>query len=155
MVLLAELVQEAKNKYGYSTPRTRGTGELNIAKHSNKYEIKKSINGKESYYGRYNTLEFARRVKQKLIQRDWDKTQLHHIVLEVETELKEPSLKHIQFNSAGRPYLMKTRNYKYKYYGTYDTLEEAQLVRNKLIEHNWDKRKLKRIQKEVKKDLIT
>lgn len=44
--------------------------------------------------------------------------------------------------------IMKLFGTKRKRFGSYDTLEEAEKVRDLLIEHDWDKKKVRRILRE-------
>ena len=47
-----------------------------IRHHSGGFVLEKTINGKTVYYGYYKTLETAEKVKQKLIQCNWNKKYL-------------------------------------------------------------------------------
>lgn len=48
--------------------------------------------------------------------------------------------KHIYEESEGKFVIRKKKNTYYGYYGTYDSLDKAIRVRDKLIEHDWDKK---------------
>ena len=46
--------------------------ERNIIRQNNTYRIRKTINHHTKYYGRYNTLEDARQVRNELISLNWN-----------------------------------------------------------------------------------
>ena len=56
--------------------RTSPTPYLNIRREGEVYIIRKRVKTKDVYYGRYNTLEDAVRVRDKLIEFNWDKNRL-------------------------------------------------------------------------------
>ena len=58
------------------------------------------------------------------------------------TKFHEP---YITLKQDGR-YIIRKNS---KYYGQYDTLEIARQVKQKLVEHKWDKRQLNNIRKEL------
>lgn len=55
-----------KNKQSQFSP------ERNIIRQNNTYRIRKTINHHTKYYGRYNTLEDARKVRNELISLNWN-----------------------------------------------------------------------------------
>ena len=55
-----------KNKQSQFSP------ERNIIRQNNTYRIRKTINHHTKYYGRYNTLEDARQVRNELISLNWN-----------------------------------------------------------------------------------
>ena len=59
--------------------RTRFNEPHITLKKDGKYMIRK----KSTYYGQYSSLEIARKVKQKLIEANWDKKQLNKIRKEI------------------------------------------------------------------------
>lgn len=59
--------------------RTRFNEPHITLKKDGKYMIRK----KSTYYGQYSSLEIARKVKQKLIEANWDKRQLNKIRKEI------------------------------------------------------------------------
>lgn len=59
-----------------------------IHKHNvDKFAVIKLINGKKVYYGAYDTVEIAQKIRDKLIECDWDKSKLKQIKSEVLGEL--------------------------------------------------------------------
>lgn len=56
--------------------RTHCTPYLNIRREGRVYIIRKRIKAKDMYYGRYNSLEEAVMVRDKLIEFNWDKERL-------------------------------------------------------------------------------
>ena len=66
--------------------KKRDSSLLNIGGSERGFQIYKYINGGNKYYGRYYSLEDAQTVRDKLIECDWDKTQLP-VILE-ETGIK-------------------------------------------------------------------
>ena len=70
-------LQEAFTALQYTKPNTKTkkrqtSPERNIIKHENTYLLRKTIKGHTRYYGRYNTLADARRVKNELISLNWN-----------------------------------------------------------------------------------
>lgn len=81
-----------------------------------------------------------------------------------ETGVKiKPNKYHPSQISMGTSYIHRTKNNKFTvckyhdnrkiFYGTYDDLETAQLIRDELIKCNWDKKQLNRIRNKIFKDL--
>lgn len=58
------------------------TRDSNIGKHKNRFQIQKYYDGKHHYYGRYDSLDDAILVKEKLEECNWDKTRLPDILEE-------------------------------------------------------------------------
>ena len=71
-------LKQAFTALQYTKPNTKTkkrrqtSPERNIIKHENTYLIRKTINHHTKYYGRYNTLADARRVKNELISLNWN-----------------------------------------------------------------------------------
>lgn len=113
----------------------------NITKNKNSYTIRKSINGKTINFGRYSALEEAIKVRDALIEVNWNEELLAD-------ELKNLKLKN---NKNMGTYIYKINNKyrieksiksKNKTFGHYKTFEEAIKVRDALIEVNWEENKL-------------
>ena len=51
--------------------------------------------------------------------------------------------------NGGKYLVRKTVNKKYKYFGRYDTLEDAVLVRDWMCEHDWNKSRLKALRRRL------
>ena len=89
-------INEVCNKYGLTfkelvSSHMRKKAEINpkkcIYQHYNgKYVLQKTINGKEIYYGIYDSLETAEQVKALLIKFDWDKDYLPLILKQLGVE---------------------------------------------------------------------
>lgn len=79
-----KLVRGVRRKDGFSMKRSR-TKNYNVRSKFDEPHItfKKDgrfmIRKKEVYYGQYDTLEIAKKVKQKLIEYKWDKSKLNEI----------------------------------------------------------------------------
>ena len=70
-------LKQAFTALQYTKPNTKTkkrqtSPERNIIKHENTYRIRKTINHHTKYYGRYNTLEDARQVRNELISLNWN-----------------------------------------------------------------------------------
>ena len=78
-------VMSTKNKkvHEEKSKKKTKTNIVNITYTRGVYMIKKYINSKNVYYGSYDTLEDANRVKQELIKNNWDKTCLDKICKEL------------------------------------------------------------------------
>ena len=62
-----------KPKQKRNTRRKTGTGEKYITYNQGKYLIKRRVNGKEQYFGRYNTLEDAVKMREYCEEHGWYK----------------------------------------------------------------------------------
>lgn len=94
----------------------------NIVKDGNQYVIYHSVNGKRRCYGRFDLLSVAQKVRDLLVLHDWgqfktDTKYIHH--------------------RRGRFEITRRIDGKTKYFGSYDSLKEAQKVRNELIMNDW------------------
>ena len=121
---------------------------------SGHYQIIKMINGKTLTFGTYATKEDAEKVKEKLIDVDWDKSKLKSIlddlnirrIYQTEHRMNENSF--IYQNSSGNFYIQKKwRNGKVQrvYGGTYSSITEARIIRDELIKQGWDNSNLDEI----------
>lgn len=105
---------------------------------SNKhYVVSKLFNGKSVYYGSFKTLGEAVRCKQYYQQRNWVKDDKFR---------KRKDIEHPKHILPVRDKFVISKRYKGKarYYGTYDTMEEAIKVRDELIKKGWGMPKRKR-----------
>ena len=79
-----KLVRGVRRKDGFSKKRS-GTKINTIRSKFNEPYITSKKDGRfmirkrEIYYGQYDTLEIAKKVKQKLIENEWDKSKLNRI----------------------------------------------------------------------------
>lgn len=105
-----------------------------IKKNSNDtYTIIKNINNKIRTYGTYNNFHEAITVRDKLIESNWNHTQIDHNISE-EKKTRE-YYKNISLDSTKRYYQIRHGK---QYYATIHSLEEALYYRDILREHNWD-----------------
>lgn len=79
-----KLVRGVRRKDGFSKKRTRTKTYTVRSKFNEPHIISKKdgrfmIRKREVYYGQYDTLEIAKKVKQKLIENEWDKSKLNKI----------------------------------------------------------------------------
>ena len=96
------------------------------------YHIKKRVDGKQTFYGSFKTLEEAKERKKFLLEQDWD------LKYAKKQKKKHVNEKYITFNN---PYyiVQKYINGKSKTYGHYKTLDEAVKVRDYYISVDWKK----------------
>ena len=92
-----------------------GTKYISYRPNLDVYEIVKVIKGKLEYFGRYPTLEDAIKCRDYFIEHDWD----------LGLRLIHSINKNICFKN-GKWRIYKTINYKEYYFGSFDSLEEAE-----------------------------
>lgn len=96
------------------------------------YIIQKNINGKQIHCGTYHTLEEAIKVRDQLIDNDWD--------VDFINSLKHSSKgvdRYIYKDKCGFV-IHKSINGKLKYFGRYRSRENARKERDLLEEYGWD-----------------
>lgn len=110
-------------------------------------------------YGIYNKLTDALQERDNLESVGWDMDLLCELPMKPNTyeNIKLPSFEHnpkyiyIETYKKKVKFAIRKRfNGKRKRFGWYDTLEEAEKVRDLLIENDWDKKKVKRILRDLK-----
>lgn len=79
-----KLVRGVRRKDGFSMKRSRTKNYAVRSKFDEPHITSKKdgrfmIRKREIYYGQYDTLEIAKKVKQKLIEHKWDKSKLNEI----------------------------------------------------------------------------
>lgn len=97
-----------------------------------KFVIQKMINKKQTHCGVYDTLEEAVKVRDKLIESNWD--------LDLINTLKTPRKgknRYITYNN-GAYVICKRLDGKLRYFSRHHSLEEARCERDKLEEYGWD-----------------
>lgn len=99
-----------------------------IYKKGNHYNIYKYMNKECYFYGKYNTIDEARQHRDFLVDHDWDK---QYIVC------PDNSTQYIRLIN-GKYCIYKTINKTCHYFGTFNSLEEAQIYRDFLVDHDWD-----------------
>ena len=99
---------------------------------SGKFQIRKHIDGKQRYYGTYESLEDARRKRDELVLHDWD---TGVVVVNVGRRVPRGPDVHIHRQSNGRGFVIQ---YRGRYFGQYDSIGEARVMRDRFVECGWD-----------------
>ena len=111
-----------------------------------KWAIKKTINKKPLYYGIYDTVYEARLVRDELIKCGWDKNELKHILKRLNIKPAIPKkgseMKYI-YPTLHNTFQVSKRIGSYPkqiriYCGTFATLEDAKIIRDEMMECDWD-----------------
>ena len=105
-----------------------GTKYLSYRKHLGVYEIVKRVNNKLEYFGRYYTLEEAIKWRDYFIQHNWD----------INLRLIGTVNKNIYFK-LGKYRIIKKINGKEYYFGSFDTLKEAEKRLKEIRLNGWEK----------------
>ena len=97
--------------------RNKSSGEkyIHYRKNLDVYEIIKNINGQNEYFGRYHTLEEAIQWRDYFIKNDWN----------INQRLIGSTNKNIKY-AKGKWRIYKVIDYHEYYFGSYNTLEEAE-----------------------------
>lgn len=103
-----------------------------------KYEIRKTINGKPQYFGRYETLKEAQQIRNHYEKKGWKQ------------EKKENPTRNI-YKHDNQWRIEKSIKGHRHHYGSYPLLEYAQYLRDRLEECNYDEKELSRIKQEYPK----
>lgn len=108
-----------------------------IAKHNGFYKIHKLINGEQRFFGAFHTIEEAENLRDLLIENDWDDSKIDPALLN--PFISNPDLERHYYirKERGRFIVSKIIDGELKYFGTYDTKEEAVKARDELWENNW------------------
>lgn len=96
-----------------------------------KFGITKTINGKKYYFGSYNSLEEALKVREYFIKHGWDINERFKF-------RKVKPYQHIMISEEGNYRVVKRINNKLIHFGTFHTLEDAQHERDLLMKYDWD-----------------
>ena len=111
------------------------TGEKYISFLNNRYFLKKTIDGVQKYFGSFKTLTEAKKHKEYCIQHNWSKGCMKRIHREYNDEYryiqKVPGTTHYR--------ICKNVNGVYKYFGTFETWDEAKAHRDYCEANNWSK----------------
>lgn len=102
------------------------SGEDYITIHNGAYEIHKRVNGKLKYFGRYHTLEDAKKWRDYFIENNWD----------INLNLDGSGVKNILLYNGKFQVRKKIEGHLY-YFGCYDTLEEATRWRDYFKKQGW------------------
>ena len=101
------------------------------------------IQRKGVYYGCYQDKKTAERVVKELRKVDWDKSYLPMIQEKVGHKEFLNTKRWVYENNKGGYYIRKNdKNRKMLYYGYYKDKEVAEIVRDLLVENDWDKSRL-------------
>lgn len=118
------------------------TGERFISFFTGKFNLQKSVNGKAVSFGRFDTLDEAKRHRDYCIRNGWD-------VDKCKLNTRPPNPNREKYiHKVGNAYHINKyhKGGVYVYYGSFETLEEAKRHRDYCIKHNWseDCKKLQR-----------
>lgn len=95
------------------------------------FMIGKQVKGKYFYFGNYQSLEKAKKVRDYFVEHDWDISERFKF-------MEIPPTRYIRKTRAGNYKIVKWLNGKMVYFGTFHSLEDAMLERDLLVESNWD-----------------
>lgn len=101
---------------------------IGYRKHLDVYEIVKNVNGKNEYFGRYHTLEEARKWRDYFIEHDWD----------VNLRLLGTPNKNIYKKNSKFIIIKKFKGKDY-HFGSFNTLEEAEKRVKEIRLYGWEK----------------
>lgn len=121
---------EANNWKIYPNNRNKSSGEKYIHYRENygAYELIKNIDGHNEYFGRYPTLEDAKKWRDYFIANNWD----------INQRLIGTVNKNIYFKN-NKYLIIKHINGKDYYFGTYHTIEEAEKRVKEIRKKGWEK----------------
>lgn len=125
-----------------------------------KYVISKWMDGGNHYYGSYPTRELAEKIVKDLEKCNWDKNQLERIQAK-HGHVPMPNSKRWVYENKGKSRVTgevkvygysvrrKDKDRRMRSYGTYKDKRVAELVRDLLIECDWNKDELENIQEQA------
>lgn len=134
-----------KNALNITQRDWKAIEERHIYARSNGFSVVKNIGGINIYFGVYNSVSEAKKVRDELIKCDWDKSKLKRILRKL--NIKVP-IEHV----GDRKYIYKTHNGKWSiskrlsikgqmvrvYGGQYEKLSEAKIIRDELVQNDWN-----------------
>lgn len=99
---------------------------------------------KGEYYGAYEDKETAKKVAKELAKVDWDKSQLKDIQKKVGYKQFLNTKRWVYKNAIGKSWCIrkKDKTRKMIYYGSYTDKRVADMVRDLLVDNDWDKSRL-------------
>ena len=118
--------------------KTWGKYGRNITKHNGYYKVLKSIDGKQKFFGAFNTIEEAEELKKVLIENDWEESKIDPELLKPDESYYSLERHYYIRKERGRYIVSRIIDGELKYFGTYDTKEEAITARDELWEKNWE-----------------
>ena len=121
-----DLTQRKSGKYGRY-----------ITFHNGAYRVQKVIDGKPRLFGAFKTIEEAEYLRDLLIERDWDTSDIPPQYLR--NFITNPNLERLYYirKVKGKYVVSKVIDGELKYFGTYATKEEAIDAREKLLDSDW------------------
>lgn len=106
------------------------------------------VNSKRESFGWYPTRKLAEKIAKDLKKCNWDRSKLPKI--QAKHNFKPPQQRRNYIYPHGKKYTIRKQiNNKRIQFGTYQTMEIAESIRDKLMKCNWDKEQLPIIQSEV------
>lgn len=93
---------------------------------------------KKVFYGIYDSLDLAIKIRADLIKCNWDKNELNNIRKKHGVKVRDPSMKYISKSKYDRYVITKIVDNRRRQFGSFHTLEEAKKVRDALVENDWD-----------------
>ena len=119
-----------------------------IAFHNDCFRVHKLVDGKQRFFGAFPTPEEAIELRDLLIENNWDSSKIPPKYLR--SFVTNPNLEKLHYIRKVRDKFVvsKVIDGELKYFGTYDTKEEAIEAREVLLNNNWQ------IEEENKDELI-
>ena len=114
--------------FNYTNPRSCGKF---IVKHYNKYYIYRKIGDEKINFGSFYNLKDALIKREELIDNNWGSD------AELNFHIKSKFGKYISY-SGDLFSIQKSLNGEIMHFGSFDTIEDATLARDILVENNWD-----------------
>ena len=117
--------------------RKQGKYGKHITFHNGCFRVIKTIDGKQRFFGAFATKEEAIELRDLLIENDWDTSNIHPKYLR--SFVTNPNLERLNYirKVKDKYVVSKVIDGELKYFGTYDTKEEAIMAREKLLNNNW------------------
>lgn len=136
----------------YYTPDLSPSMPSNYTGYVHKTQSKRSpycVARKGEYYGAYKDKKMARSVVNELRKVNWDKSKLKEIQEKVGHEQFLNTKRWVYPNSVGKSWYIrkKDKTRKMIYYGSYTDKRVADMVRDLLVENDWDKSRLDEFRK--------
>lgn len=126
---------EGTNVVGW---RKEGKYGRHITYHNDAYRVIKSINGQQRIFGAFDNVEDAINLRDILVINDWDSTKIDSHLLR--NFVTKPELQRHYYirKERGRYIISRVIDSELKYFGSYDTKEEAIAAREHLLNTNWE-----------------
>lgn len=126
---------ESTNVVGW---RKEGKYGRHITYHNDAYRVIKSINGQQRIFGAFDNVEDARNLRDILVINNWDSTKIDAKLFRNITA-KSDLDRHFYIRKERDKYIVsRVIDGELKYFGSYDTKEEAIAAREHLLVTNWE-----------------